>query len=302
MAERVVIFTDDAGWHSGKLRRAFAARGCETLCCSLTDCRFDSAHGMEGIVVPGFERSLPDGAFVRGVGPGSLEQVVLRLDILHALDLLGVPVYNSGRAIEKSVDKAMTSFLLERAGVPTPPFVACESAAAARAQQIREAAAGREVVIKPLFGSQGAGLARLSEGMEFPALEGYNGVAYLQSYIDSGEWHDYRVFVIGGVAVAAMIRRGASWINNVAQGGRPEPLELDETLASLAQAAVAALAMDYGGVDIVRGRDGRLWVLEVNGIPAWKGLQQVCNLDLAQALADDFLVRRLPQPALEAAC
>jgi tetrahydromethanopterin:alpha-L-glutamate ligase len=59
--------------------------------------------------------------------------------------------------------------------------------------------------------------------------------------------------------------------------------------------------MDYAGVDIARGREGEYWVLEVNGIPAWKGLQQVSEIDLAQALAEDFARRKLAR-ALEAAC
>ncbi|HSF48203.1 MAG TPA: RimK family alpha-L-glutamate ligase [Burkholderiales bacterium] len=297
---RIVIFTDDPGWHAQELKRAFSSIGREVEICSLTKCRFDSSRG--GLVIPGFETRLPEGAFVRQIGPGSLEQVVMRLDILHALAELGVPVYNSPRAIERSVDKAMTSFLLHRAGVPTPPFFASEDSPAARVHFAREASAGRELVIKPLFGSMGNGLARLSGEDEFPDLALYEGVAYLQAFIDSGEWHDFRVFVVGGRALSAMIRRGLSWINNVAQGGRPERVELDSQLANIAVRASTALHMDYAGIDIVRGHDGGYRVLEVNGIPAWKGLQQVSEIDLAQALADDFVRRGLPRLSLEAAC
>ncbi len=51
----------------------------------------------------------------------------------------------------------MTSFLLHRHGVPTPATWAGESAAFAQRVLMREAAAGRRVVLKPLFGSQGKG-------------------------------------------------------------------------------------------------------------------------------------------------
>jgi tetrahydromethanopterin:alpha-L-glutamate ligase len=299
---RIAIVTDDSGWHGAQLRRAFRVHGFEAAYVSLVDCRIDLNHSWHGIVMPGFEDRLPEGVFVRGIPAGTLEQVVLRLDILHALREVGVAVYNDARAIERSVDKAMTSFLLNRAGVPTPPAWVCESAAAARSILMRETAAGREVVIKPLFGSQGAGLRRLGRGAEIPPLAEYSQVCYLQSFVDTGPdvWHDWRVLVVGNTAAAAMIRRGRSWISNVAQGARCEPAQLDEALRTLAQEAARAVGADYAGVDIVKDSGGRAYVIEVNSCPAWKGLQSVTGANLARRLADDFVLRRLSRH-LEAA-
>jgi glutathione synthase/RimK-type ligase-like ATP-grasp enzyme len=42
-------------------------------------------------------------------------------------------------------------------------------------------------------------------------------------------------------------------------------------------------------VDIIRGEDGMLYVLEVNSIPAWRGLQNVAAINIAQVLVDDCL-------------
>ena len=304
MSRRIAIITDDPGWHGRQLRQAFAARGCESQYVSLQNCYFDLAHARHGVVIPGFKHSLPDAVFVRGVPGGTLEQVILRLDILHALREIGVPVYNDARAIERSVDKAMTSFLLKRAGIPTPATWVCESAAQARAVLLRETAAGRELVLKPLFGSQGLGLQRLKSGMDFPNLAEYSGAAYLQSFVDCGEghWHDFRVLVVGGAARAAMLRRGASWVNNVAQGAKCEKAQPDETLQRLAQDAVRAVGMDYAGVDLMRDRNGKLYVIEVNGIPAWRGLQGIYRENLAQYLVDDLLARKLPQANMEMVC
>jgi glutathione synthase/RimK-type ligase-like ATP-grasp enzyme len=88
-----------------------------------------------------------------------------------------------------------------------------------------------------------------------------------------------------------MVRHGSHWINNVAQGGRCEPLAASGEIAELALAASRAVNIDYCGVDVIRDRQGRLFVLEVNSIPAWKGLQSVVGLDIAQALVDDFLFK-----------
>jgi glutathione synthase/RimK-type ligase-like ATP-grasp enzyme len=109
--------------------------------------------------------------------------------------------------------------------------------------------------------------------------------------VDSGEgaWHDHRVFVINRQVVAAMVRRGSQWVNNVAQGGLCEHLAPDQDMAELALAAARAVDVDYCGVDIIRDRMGKLFVLEVNSIPAWCGLQKVTGLNIAEQLVDDFL-------------
>ena len=304
-SQRVVILTDDPGWHGARLREAFLARGVETSFASLRDCRIDLHRPGHHVVLPGFEDRLPDGVFVRGVPGGTLEQVVLRLDVLHALKLLGVPVYNDGRAIERTVDKAMTSFVLANAGIATPPTWVTESESEATAVVRAELAAGHELVVKPLFGSQGIGLKRIAALGDLPPGADYDGVYYLQRYIDSGSggWHDWRVFVIDDVAVAAMIRQGKSWITNVSQGGTCAPVDLSdhEDVRVLAQKACRALQMDYAGVDLIRDRNGRLQVIEVNGIPAWKGLQSVTRDSIAQSLANDFLDRYLRRHALHSA-
>lgn len=304
---RVVILTDDPGWHGARLHEAFESRGVQASFASLRDCRFDldrpgrdPAH--PGVIIPGFDGRLPDGVFVRGVPGGTLEQVVLRLDVLHALKLLGVRVYNDGRAIERTVDKAMTSFVLARAGIATPATWVTESETEARDIAARETAGGRELVVKPLFGSQGAGLKRVSGVAGLPPVAEYDGVYYLQRYIEPAAtgWHDWRVFVIDGTAAAAMTRYGKDWITNVSQGGRCEPADLVERddLRSLAERAVAALEMDYAGVDLMRDRGGCTHVVEVNGIPAWKGLQSVSRVNIAQRLVDDFMDRYLQRPVL----
>jgi RimK family alpha-L-glutamate ligase len=300
MTRRIAIMTDEPGWHGEVLHRAFARRRCEAVCVSLAECRID-LDCEHGLFIPGFSRSLPDGVLVRGIAAGTLEQITLRLGILHALRHLGVPVYNDARAIERSVDKSMTSFLLKAARVPTLPTWVTESVGEARRYAMRETAAGRELVVKPLFGSQGVGLRRVKSVAELPAPGEYNEVFYLQRFVDTGEgrWHDWRVFVVGHRAAAAMVRRGKHWIANVAQGATCESAALDEELRALAEGATRALGMDYAGVDIIRDRDASAYVIEVNSMPAWAGLQEVSEIDIAQTIVDDLLTRRLPRQALD---
>jgi tetrahydromethanopterin:alpha-L-glutamate ligase len=298
MSARIAIMTSAPGWHGRRLARAFAAAGVDTRCVSLSDCRVDLEANRTGIVVPGFKGALPDGVFVREIAAGTFEQVTFRLAILHALAEWGVPVYNSARAIERSVDKSMTSMLLRKAGIATPATWVFEQSAPARAVLMRETALGSRLVLKPLFGSQGRGLRRLGAGDALPEGADCSGVYYLQRFVESegGDARDYRVFVIGGKAVAAMVRRGPDWIHNVAQGARCDAAPLEDDLCELAGRAARVIGLDYAGVDLMRGADGSPVVIEVNGIPAWQGLQSVTRVDIAARLAQDFVRRRLASP------
>jgi tetrahydromethanopterin:alpha-L-glutamate ligase len=297
---RVAIMTDEVGWHTRQLQAALRARGATGRCVDLAECDISTRAAWHGLAVPGYGRDLPDAALVRGIAGGSFEQVTKRLGVLHALRELGVPVYNDARAIERSVDKSMTSLLLHAAGIPTPPTWATESLAQAQRIVMRESAAGHALVLKPLFGSQGKGLQLIGwvrgQHQALPALDAsYGELVYLQRFIPpiSSPGFDWRVLVIGGHAVSAMRRSSAHWIHNLAQGGRCERAPLTPELAQLAERAAQALAMDYAGVDLMPHPEGGIRVIEVNGVAAWQGLQRVSDFNIARAIVDDLLDRKL---------
>jgi RimK family alpha-L-glutamate ligase len=292
---KIAIITDDPGWHGKQLTLAFAARGFQAVYCSLTECRLQTATPGLPVLLPGFAEALPDAVFVRGVPGGSLEEVVFYLDVLHALKYLGVPVYNDARAIELSVDKGMTSFLLQQAGLPTPTTWVLREREVAEQIARKELEAGHYLISKPLFGSQGEGIRRIEKSTDLMWLTSSRGIYYLQRFVHcQGEgFSDIRVFVINGQAVAAMRRRGISWLNNVARGASCEAIVLDDDLARLAIQATAILHMDYAGVDIIVDATGAYVVIEVNSVPAWKGLQGVCSADVAVSLVNDLLDRHV---------
>jgi tetrahydromethanopterin:alpha-L-glutamate ligase len=303
MTLRVVIMSDEIGWHTRQLQAALRARGAVGRCVDLAACQIDTTAAWHGLVIPGYGRELPDAVLVRGIAGGSFEQVTKRLGVLHALRELGVPVYNDARAIERTVDKSMTSLLLHAARIPAPPTWATESAAQARRIAMREVAAGHALVLKPLFGSQGKDLQLVGEvdGVHHPMPDidaRYAGLAYLQRFVPpvTTPGFDWRVLVVGGRAVTAMRRVSAHWIHNVAQGARCEPAELEAPLARLAECAALALDMDYAGVDLIAAASGpRIQVLEVNGVAAWQGLQRVTGFNIARAIVDDLLDRKMMQ-------
>jgi RimK family alpha-L-glutamate ligase len=312
---KIPIFTDDPGWHGKQLQLAFAARGVDAVFVSLQGCGMHMAQspGVNRVRqdsvkplmhIPGFDADkLPAAAFVRGVSGGSLQQVITRLNVLHMLAMQGVRIYNDVKAIERTVDKAMTSFLLRTHAVATPATWVCESRE--QAETIRQAAALAQqvLVMKPLFGSQGLGVRKLiaGEALPVPMQQYVDGVYYFQQLIETAAApHDYRVFVIAGKVIAAMKRVGSSWVNNVAAGGRCLAVQIDDNMRELALKAAAAVDIDYCGVDIIQAVSGEYYVLEVNSIPAWKGLQSVTELNVAQLLVDDFLNKISAQPIAEA--
>lgn len=285
--QQILIFTDDAGWHGEQLKQAFAVRDVEAVFVSLQDCAIDLSGNQPHINIPDVNE-LPKAAFVRGIAGGTLQQITTRLNILHILKMQGVNVYNDGRAIERTVDKAMTSFLLHQAGIATPLTWVCESRQQAHAIIKNDLKINQQMVIKPLFGSQGQGVRLLDtqSALPLPMDDFVDGVFYLQAFIEAP--HDYRVFVVNGRAVAAMRRSGADWLHNVAQGAQCKASD-EVDVMNLAVLAAKALDIAYCGVDIIRDSKGKLWVLEVNSIPAWRGLQGVASANIAQILVDDFL-------------
>jgi RimK family alpha-L-glutamate ligase len=302
MTTEVAILTHEFGWHGQQLTRAFADRGMRATWVPIQDCRLSTAGSGAGIHLPGFEDRLPDGVFVRGIPQGTLEAIVLCLDVLYALGYAGVPVYNHPAAIERSVDKGLTSWLLARDGIATPPAWAVRDRERAEAIRRDEEAAGHRLVLKPLFGSMGKGVRLLAPGEALPPAEALEGVYYLQRFIPPASpegWCDWRVLVINDRTVGAMKRFGLSWINNHARGAACQAGVVSEAADGMARAAARSLGLDYAGVDLIQDPDGRFQVLEVNGIPAWRGLQSVLPEDLAGRLADGCRARWDPAPALE---
>lgn len=290
----VPIFTDEVaqagGWHGQALAQAFAKRGWQALMVSLDSCALHIVEQQVKVHIPGLTQPASM-AFVRGVAAGTTQQIITRLNVLHTLQRQGVNVYNSGKTIEITVDKAMTSQLLAEQGIATPNTWVCEHRHQAHALIQQAHQEGKTLVIKPLFGSQGKGVRLIHPGSSLPLPQDLfvDGVYYLQEKIETGQHqHDYRVFVVHGQAVAVMQRKGQDWLHNVARGAVCSASD-EADVAALGVQAAKVIGMHYAGVDLIRDQNGKLWVIEVNSIPAWRGLQSITKLDIAQTLVDDLI-------------
>jgi RimK family alpha-L-glutamate ligase len=291
---RVAVFAARQGWHTEQLCRALAERGHEGRVLP-----YEGLVSRFGGTGPPFAAAGEDLASCSAVLPriipaGSLEQIVVRVDALHALEERGMPVINSPRAIERTVDKLWTTALLAHAGLPVPETVVCEHPDEAMAA-FRTLG---DVIVKPLFGSMGLGMVRVSdEDMAFRVfrtLETLRSVYYLQRAIDH-DGCDVRVFVVGGRVIGAIERSAPGWKTNLARGGRARAVTLPAARVESALAAAKAVGADYAGVDLLPARDGTVYVVEVNGIPGWRGLQEATSSDVAGAIVEHLLGRVTPR-------
>lgn len=283
----IVILTSSTGFHTDELSRAVRARGLEPLLLPWEG-NVGRSGTRGGVSNNGTALQSARAVLARIIPNGSLEQIIYRVDTLHRLEAEGVRVMNSGRAIERTVDKSWTSALLDQAGLPTPETVTCER----HEDAMTAFRTLGDAVVKPLFGSMGLGMTRITdEDMAwrvFHTVETLRGVFYLQRFIPHGG-RDIRAFVVGDRVVGAIERRAPGWRTNVSRGGKAAAIELTDAQRDLAVRAARAVGAEYAGVDLLPCEDGTVYVLEVNGIPGWEGLQGATGIDVAGAIIDHLI-------------
>ena len=222
-----------------------------------------------------------DRIIARTMPAGSLQQIIFRMDLLGRLEAAGVKIFNTPRAIEISVDKYLSLAMLSTAKINVPPTYV--------AQTVADGLAGFEllggdVVFKPIFGSMGNGIVRLSQRADaesfFEEMITAGEVLYLQKFIDHGDY-DTRVLVIGDRTIAMRRRRPGHWLTNVAQGATASPIEISPQEREIAIGACHAVGCKIAGVDLVKNAaTGCDLVVDVNAAPGWQALSEVTGVDV----------------------
>jgi glutathione synthase/RimK-type ligase-like ATP-grasp enzyme len=86
-----------------------------------------------------------------------------------------------------------------------------------------------------------------------------------------------------------MRRRGTGWKTNFSQGAEVQPIKLSGEMEELALKATRLVNLDYAGVDLMRAEDGRTYVVEINSIPGWRGLQKTTDQNIADQIIEHIL-------------
>lgn len=283
---RLAVLAAADSWYLHDLRRAAGDR--HEVCgisfrdlAGAVDNASVSVHSIAGDITRRVDAHAFDAVLVRTMPPGSLEQVVFRMDLLGVLESHGMPVVNPPRAIETSVDKFLSLARLTAAGLPVPRTFVCQTASEGLAafDQL-----GGDAVLKPLFGSEGRGITRIVDRAfaerAFRLLAERGEVLYLQEYIDH-PGYDIRVLLIGRQAICFRRVHQGDWRTNLSRGARAQPIEPVVELIELANRASDAVGAPLVGVDLIEDRQGRRLVLEVNAVPGWKATSAALGIDVA---------------------
>lgn len=282
---RIAVLASPESWYTNDLRRAAADRF-DIVSLPFTRIGSSLIEGQTKVTSSPIALDTFDAVLVRTMPAGSLEQVVFRMDALGSLQANGCTVLNPPRAIEVAVDKYLASARLATAGIPVPKTIVCQSVddAMKAFDQL-----GRDVVVKPLFGSEGRGLSRLQDEAlalrAFKMLTQLDAVLYLQQFIDHNGY-DIRIFVAGRRAFAMQRQNPLDWRTNISRGARAVAIPLSDELVELGFRAADAVGASLAGVDLLPDKNGHLHVLEVNAVPGWKTLAKTVKTDIASVVLD----------------
>lgn len=278
-------------WCSARIRKAMIDHGIEPICFSFSD--LIARVGFKPYVsIRNHEDFISEikGVIVRPIGRGSLDEIIFRLDLLHKLERSGVVIINPPLAIERAVNKYHSLTILEEHGIPIPKTIVSENP-----DKMLEAfnEIGGDVVLKPIFGSRGMGVCRVSDfeiaRRIFNALHYNRNVLYAQEFLPHGN-RDIRAFVVDGEVIAAMYRRSDSWKTNISQGAQPISYKPSKDVEDLAIKSTQALGCIVAGVDILETKDG-YFVNEINSQPGFRGLQSVTKVDIASKIVECLIKR-----------
>ncbi len=280
---RIAILASDDSWYYRDLARAVTDHGHHVERWEFTQIVGTVwRSGIETFIAGNTTATDMDVVIVRTMPPGSLEQVITRMNWLTRLEAHGVRVINPPKSLECAVDKYLTTARLAAAGLPVPATVVCESPDVAM-KALEEL--GGDVVVKPLFGAEGRGIVRVSDpdiGQRvFFTLSRMQSVLYLQRFINHGG-SDIRILVLDGKVLGGMRRISPNdFRTNVSRQAHAEPHQPTAQECEWALQAVAATGAVFAGVDILYNEIGQGYVIEVNAVPGWKAFARVNQVDIA---------------------
>jgi [lysine-biosynthesis-protein LysW]--L-2-aminoadipate ligase len=239
------------------------------------------------------------------------------LYVLKFLSAHGIPAVNTYEVAARCGDKAETSLLLARAGVPTPKTrVAFTPEAALRA--CREV--GYPAVLKPTMGSWARLLAKVDndeqadmvlehkEALGNPLQQVY----YVQEYVrkpqaagavgahaiqgiqhEGGSFRDIRAFVVGDETIAAIHRNSPHWITNTAKGGKASNFPVTSDFHDFCQRAASAVGGGVLALDVMETEAG--WTChEVNHTMEFKNSVAPTGVDIPGKVLN-YCVRQAKQ-------
>lgn len=202
------------------------------------------------------------------------------------------PLYENSLNYPASVAKSLETKKLIDANIPVPStYFASLDSIKKNARRLF----GYPYVIKSTTGKKARDtwlvnsldeVNKLNENLIIREKEGIKFFA--QKFIATNE--RIRVLVIGNSAVGALVRP-TKWVKKLGmEPGRKVNLSpIPKGISELAINSARAAELDISGVDILKDKEGKLFVIEANAAPSWKLIKSKCNINVERLILELLL-------------
>ena len=288
--KKVLILTDKRGWHFQQLKKSLTKNDISVESINISKLLIAADSKNTRVLREDNSEVNVSDIIVRYIPGGSLEEVVTYLNILRVFKNQGVNIINTAENIETTVDKSLTSIILKNSNILTPKtwIIRGKNKAIKISQELLKK---YTLIYKPLFGSQGDNIKKINQISDIKNINNPSNIYYLQEFISIEPNHDYRVLIIKNKNKQfsySMARYGNSFINNFSKGGKCVPIPFDKKIINIACKSAEALNIPFCGVDLIK-KDNLVYVIEINSIPAWKGIQTTVNDIISDKIVEIFI-------------
>lgn len=214
------------------------------------------------------------------------------IPLAKRLEKMGLRLFNSATAIENCDNKALT--YIELKGIVKMPKtiiapMTYRNIGYNNTDFVKNSinTLGLPVVIKECFGSFGQQVY-LAKSYEkaIDIVKNTNEPLIFQEFIAESKGKDIRINMVGNNAVASMLRYNDNDFRaNITNGGSMKNYTPTEKEIEIAQKVCKVLNLDFGGVDILFGKDGPI-VCEVNSNAHFKNIYDCTGVNVADYIGD----------------
>lgn len=214
------------------------------------------------------------------------------IPLAKRLEKIGLKLFNSALAIENCDNKALT--YIELKGIVNMPKtivapMTYRNIGYNNTDFVKNAIdkLGLPIVIKECYGSFGQQVY-LAESYEkaIEIVTNTNEPLIFQEFIAESKGKDIRINMVGNQAVASMLRyNNNDFRANITNGGSMKNYTPTEEEIAVAQKVCKTLNLDFGGVDILFGKNGPI-VCEVNSNAHFKNIFDCTGVNVADYIGE----------------
>jgi RimK family alpha-L-glutamate ligase len=218
------------------------------------------------------------------------------IPLAKQLEKLGLRLYNRADAIQACDDKSLTYLKLLGTGIKMPKTIVLPMTypnigyTDTDFLALAENKLGYPFVAKESFGSFGAQVYLIKNREEAQTLLKSKPMSMIfQEYISESTGRDIRINMVGNECVAAMMRYNDNDFRaNITNGGSMKKYTPTTDEIAIAQKVVKILNLDFGGIDILFGRDEPI-LCEVNSNAHFKNIFDCTGVNAAEKIFEYIL-------------